>query len=83
MLKVKTKVPCQAIRLVEGPVIMRLIDMLGKSAVVGVRKPLLAISKKLDRNDGAFVTARGGVQLKDVISLIDVASNAHSAPQRF
>jgi len=62
---------------------MRLIDMLGKSAVVGVRKPLPAISKKLDRNDGAFVTARGGVQLKDVISLIHVASNAHSAPQRF
>jgi len=32
---------------------------------------------------GAFVTAQGGVQVKDVINLIDVDGNPHPAPQRF
>jgi len=82
-MKIKAKVPCQVIRLEERHVIMRLIDVLGKSAVVGVRKPLPAMSKKLETNDGAFVTVRGGVQLKDVINLIDVDGNLLPAPQRF
>ena len=82
-MKIKAKVPCQVIRLEERHVIMRLIGVLGKSAVVGVRKPLPAMSKKLETNDGAFVTVRGGVQLKDVINLIDVDGNPLPAQQRF
>jgi hypothetical protein len=56
-LKIKAKVPCQVIHLEERHVIVRLIDVLGKLVVVGVWKPLPAMSKKLDTNDGAFVTA--------------------------
>ncbi len=83
MVKVKSKVPCQILRLEEVHLIVRLIEVLGASAVVGVRKTLPAISKKLSNSEGAFVTARGGVQLQDVINLIDVSSNNLPIPQRF
>lgn len=83
MVKVKAKVPCQVIRLEGIDVMKRLIGVLGTSAVVGVRKALPTISKKLDNSDDGFVVARGGVQLKDVINLIDVSSNNLPARQRF
>ena len=83
MVKVKSKVPCQILGLEEVYLIVRLIEVLGASAVVGVRKALPVISKKLSNSEGAFVTARRGVQLKDVINLIDVSSNTLPIPQRF
>jgi hypothetical protein len=65
-------------------ILLRLIEVLGTCAVVGIRKALPAISKKLNTTDeGAFVTARGGVQMKDVINLIDVSSNPVPIPNRF
>jgi hypothetical protein len=80
--KVKSRVPCKVIRLEDNESLKRLISIFGNSAVVGVRKPLPALSKRLGRND-VVVSERGGVQMKDVINLIDVASNDNNAGQRF
>jgi hypothetical protein len=72
--KVKSQVPCQVIRLEDNKSLKRLIGIFGNCADVGVRKPLPALSKRLGKND-LVVSERGGIQMKDVVNLIDVASN--------
>jgi hypothetical protein len=52
-----------------------LIGIFGISAVVGIRKRPPSISKRLYSNNNN-VTARGPVQLKDVLNLVDVSRNA-------
>ena len=63
MVKDKAKVPCQVFHLEERHVTMRLTDVLGKSAVVGVRKPLPFMSKELD-NSGRFFNSNGWFPVK-------------------
>ncbi len=52
--------------------------MFRNSAIVGIRKPLPPISKKLGDSDNAYVT----IPLEHVGNLIDVASSPHPVPQR-
>lgn len=80
MLKIKAKIPCQVVRLENIESLIRLIAVLGNSAVVGVRKQLPAISNKIPADED-HATARGVVQLKDVINLVDVSSNVPPPPR--
>ncbi len=80
---VKTKMTCLILRVEDRVALLRVIDIFGVSAIVGVRKHPSSISKKL-RSTDICVTARGPVQLKDVLNLVYVASNAlHPLPRRF
>jgi hypothetical protein len=83
MVKVKSRVPCEVMRLDDLRSIIRLIAVLGNSAIVGVRKPLPSLSKKLSNGEDAYVSIRGGAQLQDVVNLVDVTSNHNPAPRRF
>ncbi len=81
--RVKTKLTCLILRVENRAKLMRVIEIFGISAIVGVRKQPPTIIKKLRRND-ACVTVRGPVQLKDALNLVDVASNAlRPLPRRF
>jgi hypothetical protein len=57
----------------------RLIGIFGISAVVGIWKRPPSICKRLYNNKDN-VTARGPVQLKDVLNLVDVSENAIPPP---
>jgi hypothetical protein len=81
--RVKSKTRCKILRIDDRDSILRFIAIFGISAAVGVRKPLPSIPQKLGV-DEENVKCRGGVQLKDVVNLVDVSSNALlPRPRRF
>ncbi len=75
IIRVKSKANCKAMRIDDRESLLRLIAVFGISAAVGVRKPLPSLPQRL-AVDERNATSRGGVQLKDVVNLVDVASNA-------
>ncbi len=76
--RVKSRTTCYILRVEEREALLRLIAIFGMSAIIGVRKKPPNLSKRLPRTESK-VTARGGVQMLDVVNLVDVMSNA--APQ--
>jgi hypothetical protein len=60
-------------RVEEFAAISRVIAVFGISAIFGVRKQPPAILERVVNQDKVVV--RGGVQLKDVINLVDVTNN--------
>ncbi len=81
VVRVKSKTQCQAMQIDDRESLLRLIAVLGISAAVGIRKPLPSIPQKLAA-DEENATSWGGVQLKDVLNLVDVSSNALLPRQR-
>jgi hypothetical protein len=73
--RVKSKTHCKIIRIDDRESILRMIAVFGISAAVGVRKALPPLPQRLG-TDEENVKCRGGVQLKDVVNIVDVSSNA-------
>jgi hypothetical protein len=81
--KVKAKYTCRILQIEDSKAISRLISIFGLRSVIGVRKKPPKLAKKL-RMGQTFVATRGGVQLLDVINLVDVNINNNiRRPQTF
>jgi len=74
MTKVKAYQNCHILRIETAASISCLMAVFGLCAVVGVRKKLPTLSKRLRTGQG-FVSARVGIQLLDVINLVDTSNN--------
>jgi hypothetical protein len=79
-LRVKSRIPCEVMRVEERDSINRVMAVFGISAIIGVRKQPPATLQRI-MNQGKVVV-RGGVQLKDVINLVDVTDNNFNAQQQ-
>ncbi len=77
--RVRAKYSCRILRIEDGESIARLIVVFGISAVAGVRKKPPVLSKRVGATQ-PIVTTRGGLQLLDVINLIDVHVNQYIPP---
>jgi len=82
LTKVKCRIACDVIRVEEKQHVLKVIELFGVSAVVGVRKALPAIPKKLTAGEPQ-VCCRGGVQQKDCINFVDVSDNVPDQRRRF
>jgi hypothetical protein len=76
---VKARLPCYLLRVDNMDAISQFVSMFGVSAVVGVRKRPPKVTKKLPHNE-CVVRNRGGMQLLDVINLVDVSLNINLPP---
>jgi hypothetical protein len=72
--QVKARNTCYLLRVDDRVAVSQIVSMFGVSAVVGVRKKPMAVTKKLLDGE-SFVSSRGGVQRLDVINLVDVSLN--------
>jgi hypothetical protein len=77
--KVKARYNCCILRLEDNAAIHHLVSIFGVCSVAGVRKRPPALSRRLGREQ-SHITTHGGVQLLDVINLVDVQDNDRFHP---
>ncbi len=75
--RVRARYSCHKLHIEDGETIARLIVVFGISADAGVRKKPPVISKRVGPRK-PIVTTHGGLQLLDVINLIDVDVNQYN-----